>query len=100
VGYGRRWAKGIGKPLLSTCHPNKSATRHSAPVDLVDKPSQVRPSLLPRDRMKEDNSKRIVGESRRRAIRISDLSTVMAGSWPAMVITGNGESGLDSGEGA
>ena len=37
---------------------------------------------------------------RRHAIRISDLSTVMVGSWPTMVITGNGESGLDSGEGA
>ena len=38
--------------------------------------------------------------TRRQTIRMSDLSTRMVGSWPTMVITGNGESGLDSGEGA
>jgi hypothetical protein len=36
----------------------------------------------------------------RHIIRISDLSTVMLGSGPIIVITGNGELGLDSGEGA
>jgi len=53
-------------------------SKHDGPINLFDQPHV----------------------SWRRAIRISDLSTVMVGSWPTMVITGNGESGLDSGEGA
>ena len=36
----------------------------------------------------------------RHAIRITDLSTRMVGSRPTMVITGDGELGLESGEGA
>ena len=37
---------------------------------------------------------------RRRFFQMSALSTAMAGELPAMVATGNGESGFDSGEGA
>ena len=38
--------------------------------------------------------------SRRRIFQMSALSTTMVGDMPTMVITGNGESGFDSGEGA
>jgi len=45
-------------------------------------------------------STEVCGCPRRHTIRISDLSTRMVGSWPTTVATGNGELGLDSGEGA